>query len=41
MNASLLCAYVLSLQWLECLLKSVLYVLYDSEAFIKETMLST
>ena len=34
MDDSLLCAYVLSLQWLECLLKSALYALYDSEAFM-------
>ena len=39
MDASVLCAYVLSLYWLECLLKSALYVLYDSGAFIKEIIL--
>ena len=31
MDDSLLCAYVLSLQWLVCLLKSALY---NSEAFM-------
>ena len=36
MDASLLCAYVISLYWLECLLKSTLY---NSEAFIKEIIL--
>lgn len=36
MDVSLLCAYVLSLYWLECLLKSALY---NSEAFIIEISL--